>query len=510
MMRTTIPVVVLAVAVAACSKDRSEPTEQRVAEKVVESEPGVAVVSANELGPQHRRQVTITTRSDDARTAFERGRQLQENVRPYEAMAEFRRAIDMDPEFALAHAYLSVTSEDRKEKSEHMDKALALAGDLPEAEQLLIQGLAARNRGDVAGELKVYEELRTIASNDYRVAMWLGMTARRHGDLKGAIEALERAIELDPRAAEPYNDLAYTHMAAGDFDKAVESAQTYARLRPQEPNPQDSLGEILLTAGRFEEAEAAFRKALDIQPSFLVSFEGMALAQAYRQRWDAAVELMRKAVAEEPAPAMKVRYLEDVIWLELAAGKQKAALATLDELEDLVDRRCRDCLKQGSLLRAGVLHAIGDYKAARKQLARRIAELDEANPKQAGDRFWAVVALAWACVEADDLPAARKALAQLEAIARNGDAKRFEAGLTFVRGTIALAGGDEAAAIEALSGLSEAAPYYAQARWQLAAALERDGANEKARAVRASLLGEYRRSFRRAYDWQHYTKASGS
>lgn len=510
MMRTTILTAILAVGLAACSKDRSEPGQQPAAEKVVESEPGVAVVSANELGPQNRRQVTITTRSNDARTAFERGRRLQENVRPYEAMEEFRRAIEMDPEFALAHAYLAVTSEDREEKSQHMDKAIALAGKLPEAEQLLIKGLAARNRGDVAGELEVYEQLRKVASNDYRVAMWLGMTARRHGDLDGAVAALERAIELDPRAAEPYNDLAYAHMAAGNLDKAVESAQTYARLRPKEPNPQDSLGEILLAAGRFDEAEAAFRKAVEIQPSFTVALEGVALAQAYRQRWGDAIELMRKAVADEPAPAMQVRYLEDVIWLELAAGKKKAALATVDQLEKLVETRCKNCLKQGELLRSRVLQAIGDHKAARKELERHLAALDKAGDKKASDRYWVLVAIAWSCVEGDDLPAARKALEQLEAIAKQGDPKRYEQGLSFVRGAIALANGDAKAAVTALGGLRGEFMYYPQGRRRLAAALERTGADDKARAVRASLADSYRREFSRAYYWQLYTDGDGS
>ena len=62
MTRTTTIAVVLVVAAAACSKDRTDRGAGDEA-KAAEAAKGVAVVSANELGPQPRKTVSVTTRS---------------------------------------------------------------------------------------------------------------------------------------------------------------------------------------------------------------------------------------------------------------------------------------------------------------------------------------------------------------------------------------------------------------------------------------------------------------
>jgi len=508
MTRNTIAVAALVLAVAACSKDKSEPADHSAANKAVEAEPGVAVVSANELGPQSKRTVSITTRSDDARSAFERGRELHENVRNVEAARSFERAVELDPEFALAHAYLGFVSDDKKTRQEHIEKALELSDKLPEAEQLLVKGLAARAKGDLKAEREIYDQLRKLAPRDHRVAMWMGNAARRFGDAKGATEAFELAIEINPRAAEPYNDLAYSYLYDGKTDKAVELAQTYARLKPTEPNPQDSLGEILMSAGRFEEADAAFRKALEIQPDFYVAYEGVALANAYRERWDEAVEAMKKAIVGTASVAMKVRFQRDLVWVQLAAGRTKAALATVTAIEKeiaanpgIVDKSMSD------ILRAEVLLSAGDLKAARKE-ATRLAEGNE------WLRAPALVIRAAAEVELHKVDDAKATLGEIEAIAAKAGGDSYSTQLAFARGLVSLAEGDAKTAEQQLEAFKRTPgkemPYVFQATWFRAKALDALGRSAEAEKIRGKLATDYGRDFYNAFAREQRFGSNGS
>src|SRR5437870_6489439 len=50
--------------------------------------------------------VSITTKSAAARERYHNGRDLLDNVRNSEGIAALKQAIELDPDFALAHAYL--------------------------------------------------------------------------------------------------------------------------------------------------------------------------------------------------------------------------------------------------------------------------------------------------------------------------------------------------------------------------------------------------------------------
>src|SRR5438552_2669407 len=52
------------------------------------------------------KEVPITAKSPEAIEEFKAGRELLENIRPAEALPHLKKAIELDPDFAQAHAYL--------------------------------------------------------------------------------------------------------------------------------------------------------------------------------------------------------------------------------------------------------------------------------------------------------------------------------------------------------------------------------------------------------------------
>ena len=95
------------------------------------------------------RTIPVTSANPDAAAAFETGRDFADNVRVPEAIDQFQKAIRMDPDFALAHAYLGSALTGAEGLAE-LDRAVALSAKLPVAERDLIGAMATRRRGDEA------------------------------------------------------------------------------------------------------------------------------------------------------------------------------------------------------------------------------------------------------------------------------------------------------------------------------------------------------------------------
>jgi tetratricopeptide (TPR) repeat protein len=490
MKRTTsFAAVLILLSATACSKDRSESAP--VAPAAESTDPsGVGVVSANELGAKNRRYVTVSTTSKQARTVFERARELHENVRPLEARKKFERAIELDPEFALAHAYLGFLADDQAKADEYFDRAVELAEKLPADERLVIEALIARKGGNNAAEIESYKELSKLVPKDWRTAMWAAEAANRSGDVKRAIELFLQAVELNPEAAEPHNMLAYMYAYTDDIDKGVEHAKRYAELKPSEPNPQDSLGEILMMAGRFDEAQIAFEKAVEMSPKFTVALEGLAMTHVYRGQWDQAVVALERAAKIAP-PRQRFNVERQLAYTYLAAGKSKKAFAQIDSMAKLIEDNDLAAWKvRLDQTRADIELGAGNAAAARKVLERAIGAV-ESDKQRVGAHVDLLVARLWSEVQSDRAKLAKKSLAELEQLIGDSEGDTYGSLLEFARGSVAFATGDYDAAIETLGPIVDAQirpddPYALPARWQYARALEKSGNVERAKRVRAS------------------------
>ena len=74
---------------------------------------------------------------------------------------------------------------------------------------------------------------------------------------------------------EPHYALADTLREAGDCTAAIPEYEVVVRLRPEHRDAQTNLGICLAEVNRFDEAEAAFRRALEIDPQFVRGYTNL-------------------------------------------------------------------------------------------------------------------------------------------------------------------------------------------------------------------------------------------
>ncbi len=153
--------------------------------------------------------------------------------RPEEAVAAYRRAVALRPEFFEAWANLGNLLETRRE---------------------------------FAGAEEAYRRAEQLRPGVAPVQNGLGMCLLAREDLAGAAQAFGRAVQADPAFATAHNNLGHTLGKLRQVDAAIAHLQEAVRLRPDYAVAWVNLGEQCYVARRDAEAVQAIDRALALDP----------------------------------------------------------------------------------------------------------------------------------------------------------------------------------------------------------------------------------------------------
>jgi len=162
------------------------------------------------------------TLADEQRT---RGKQL-------ESIPFYKRALELDPNFAMAYARLGV-----------------MYGNFGEAD---------RAKENIA---KAYE-LRDRVSEREKLYITSHYYSRVKQDIFKNIETLELYKRTYPRDFTPRNNLAVAYAQIGEFEKEAEEAREAVRLNPNAAFPYSNLSEAYVSMNRYDEAKAVCEQAV--------------------------------------------------------------------------------------------------------------------------------------------------------------------------------------------------------------------------------------------------------
>ncbi|HJW37904.1 MAG TPA: protein kinase [Candidatus Udaeobacter sp.] len=200
------------------------------------------------LRPQERARVTAKpTNNVAAYDAFLRGRVFASESETKRALDSYQKAVELDPNFALAWAHLSSmqsqahyevdSSPERVPAAKAaMDRALALDPNLPEV-HLALGYYRYYVLRDFTGALSELRQGQQALPNDTDVIKTIAFVQRRLGQWDEALAGLRRAVELDPRDIDGYDNLAFTYEALRRFPEVL---ATFDRALSWEPVSLDS------------------------------------------------------------------------------------------------------------------------------------------------------------------------------------------------------------------------------------------------------------------------------
>jgi TolB-like protein/Flp pilus assembly protein TadD len=196
-----------------------------------------------------------------------------------DAVAQYERAIELDPGYALAHAWKARMLIDTL-------SAGGLSGD--QAEQAFAQADDA-----------IVQAMR-LAPNQASTRIARGyLLMQRDFDWHGAEAELKRAVEFAPDDADALYMLGLARASQGDLGQAVELTRNALKLDPRNAYIYRGLASYLMSMGRLDEAEQTIAKAIEIEPAAIYNHYLQAMAKVLRKDPAGA---QKAADAEPPGP----------------------------------------------------------------------------------------------------------------------------------------------------------------------------------------------------------------
>ena len=281
-----------------------------------------------------------TTTSLEAFKAYDLGRRQHFSGHYFEAIPLYRRAVELDPDFAIAYAALGITY------------GIAREDDL--AAQSSRRAFALRER--------VTERERFYISNRYYVDVL--------GDADRAVEVLELWKQTYPRDFVPRTNLAARYGAIGQYERGLEEAREGLRLNPDAGVAYAGAAHNSICLDRYPEARAVLEQALarKLEPPYA---RYMLFAIAFLEGDRAAMQQQVDHVAGTPTEA-GMRVMQSVA----AASLGQVARARELNGRAIELATSREQKEAASLYSAGQglwEAAFGDCRAAERTAARTLS-----------------------------------------------------------------------------------------------------------------------------------------
>ena len=328
-------------------------------------------------------KLPITTRSEEARQEFLKGRELSEKLLGQESLQHFDKAIALDPDFASAELARANNAPTAKEFFDHLNKAVTLADKTSEGERLLILANQAGANGDVVKQKDCLEKLVDAYPNDERAQFNLANYYFAQQELQPAIDHYKRATEISPNYSPAYNVLGYAYRQKEDYADAEQVFKKYVELIPNDPNPYDSYAELLLKMGRFDDSQAQYRKALSIDPHFIPSHFGLSAALLYSGKSpEAKAELKNMADLARNDGELRTAYFGMTV-LAVDAGQFDRALQAMDQQYGVAQKTSDIVNMAGDLQNKGrILAEIPRFQDAQREFDRGYKLIESSSQSQ--------------------------------------------------------------------------------------------------------------------------------
>ncbi|HYJ47677.1 MAG TPA: tetratricopeptide repeat protein, partial [Pyrinomonadaceae bacterium] len=173
-----------------------------------------------------------TTSSLEALKAYALGRLLYDSGKWSDANLYFNRAVEIDPNFALAYRTLAFSYSNMRRSElivQYAEKAYALRDRVSEREKLAILD-----------------------------AYYLFVT----GEVDKRIDEAELRKRLFPQDSSAFSNLSLAYGQIGQFEKSITESREALRLNPNSITPYVQLGHMLISLDRYAEAGEIYRRAL--------------------------------------------------------------------------------------------------------------------------------------------------------------------------------------------------------------------------------------------------------
>ena len=322
---------------------------------------------------KHDALLELTTGSLEALRAYSLGYQQTRKGKWRDAAAFYRRAVELDPNFAYGYAGLASIYRNTHEPLLARNcaaRAYALRARVSDRERFLITSTYYEH---VTGELDKQVETLKLYTQTYPRDMQahrnLALAYGAMGQLENAIEESRTAMRIDPNSASPYATLAQFYLRSDRFPEARDISTKARNLKLDDT----ALHHQLFRLAFLNHDSAAMQREVEWtagKPDDYVTLEWQAGAAAALGQWRRSLDFTRRGIDA----AMRLGIREAAATYAAEAALRAAALGQCEAAGKLASEALAIERNEASLPRAAVAKSVcGETRDAKKltdELAR--------------------------------------------------------------------------------------------------------------------------------------------
>jgi len=397
----------------------------------------------------------ITTSSIDAYRYYAEGMNFHERSLFVQAMPLFEKAIEIDPEFAMALAKLAVVNSNlrRANKAEEYGKrALAHVDRLTPRERYYIEGFYYGLRAETrARSIEAYKQELALHPEHEASRHNLGLHYLELEQYNDGIAQYDELLRRGTSNPTSYENLTAMLIATGNISRAREVADAFVRQQPDSATGYRNEAAVYMAEGHLDEARAAFEKSQALDPLDFQPLIGKRIVAMLRERWGDA-DAVTEELTLSPGDFRQFVGLAGGGLVAAARGRGQTALGLWDRAGRLPGLPHA----QGAVVRMRAAALL--LRDTKPVAALAQAEKAVADARGLDQEFEALRLLCVSQAAAGHSAAAQQALARLEARASTVPGEREVRRIHWARGGIALGEGNAAAATAELSKAVEMLP----------------------------------------------------
>jgi tetratricopeptide (TPR) repeat protein len=246
------------------------------------------------------------------------GNALRETGKLAEAVASYRLAIALNPDYGMAHNNLAGALNQQGEFAAGLSSSKRATALIPDFFGAYV------NRADALMGLERFAEAEALlrraldlAPDRAQTLRDLGWVLAKLGRCDEAAVCLEQAVALDPDDPTTHFALGTTHYLRRALPGSEAELRRAVALAPGYTAAWHELGTVLRSSGRFEEALFCFRRTVDLDPDWPEAYRSLAVTgqqatdEAPLRRLEAVLKTRERSVSDRISAGFALGMLLD-------------------------------------------------------------------------------------------------------------------------------------------------------------------------------------------------------
>ena len=213
----------------------------------------------------------VMTRNPEALKYYVEAEKFHLDLKSEEAIASLSKAVELDPEFAMAYRLLGVCYQNLEQSAksrESYEKAFQFKDRMPPREYYILQGDYYRQSAATYPEaVEMYKKVLDIYPDDYLGNHMLAVLYGNLGELELGIEQYSKMLKSRPRDLLIYDNLAFYYSMIGEAEKATQTIRKFVANNPGNDNGHIRLYFYLVLQRRFDLALQEVDQAIALCPA---------------------------------------------------------------------------------------------------------------------------------------------------------------------------------------------------------------------------------------------------